>query len=744
MSSATQSLASGATRPLRMRMRRDLAVDRHTYLGRDYWVVKDRLAQKYYRFEEEEFALLEMLDGNASLQDIQAAFERRFAPQKITTREVHQLVSMLHRSALVVSDAAGQGRQLYKRHVAATRRQRLGAFTNVLCIRFKGFDPDRLLTTMNRYAGWLFSIPCLLIGLILAASAALLIGVQFDVFWSRMPGFQAFFAAENWIWLSLTLALTKILHEFGHGLACKRLGGECHEMGLMMLVLTPCLYCNVSDSWMLSNKWQRAAIGAAGMYVEIVLAAFCTFVWWFTHPGLLNHLCFNVMFVCSVSTLLFNANPLLRYDGYYILSDLIEIPNLRQKASTILQRKLGAWCLGLSETPDPFLPQRRQAFFAIYSIAAAAYRWLVVFGILWFLYQVFEPYGLQIVGQLLAVVSLYGLLITPLWKIGRFFYVPGRMDQVNTPRMIASVAGGVVLLLLLFLLPLPHYTTCSLYLQARDAATVYVETPGAIEAIHVQDGQWVDHGQPIVTLSSLDVQINVAQILGAKRQLESKRQALLQRSFEDGTAAAEVAEVQEALAARDEQLRKRQRDAERLAISAPTAGWIITPPRIPAPSPGAATLPEWAGTPLEPSNRHAFLSEGVPVCQVGDPQRLEAILAIDQSELEFVRKGQAVDIMLEPLPGQRFRSTIDEISQLDMEVTPQRLSSKVGGDLITQTDQAGQERPHSTTYQGSAVLDDEDGLLLIGATGIARIHTGHRTVAQRVWRYLCQTFNLDV
>ena len=181
--------------------------------------------------------------------------------------------------------------------------------------------------------------------------------------------------------------MTKVLHEFGHGLSCKHFGGECHEMGVMMLVLTPCLYCNVSDSWMLPNRWHRAAIGAAGMYVELVLASICTFIWWFTEPGPLNYICLNVMFICSVSTVMFNANPLLRYDGYYILSDVLEIPNLRQKASTILNRKLGAWCLGLEEPEDPFLPKRHQWLFALFTVASAVYRWVVTFSILVFLEQ---------------------------------------------------------------------------------------------------------------------------------------------------------------------------------------------------------------------------------------------------------------------------------------------------------------------------------------------------------------------
>src|SRR5690606_25016290 len=218
------------------------------------------------------------------------------------------------------------------------RKQLLANFTNVLAFRFKGFDPEPILNFIYPYTRWFFSKPAFIVSCLLVLSALTLVLVQFDTFQSRLPSFQSFFAAKNWLWLGLTLAVTKVLHDFGHGLSCKHFGGECHEIGVMFLVLTPCLYCNVSDSWMLPNRWHRAFIGAAGMYVEVVLASICTFVWWFTEPGLLNYICLNVMFVSSVSTILFNANPLLRYDGYYILSDILEIPNLRQKATSILSR----------------------------------------------------------------------------------------------------------------------------------------------------------------------------------------------------------------------------------------------------------------------------------------------------------------------------------------------------------------------------------------------------------------------
>lgn len=738
------TIISGSSRPLRLRMRADLAVQRQTYLGRQYWVLKDPLGLKYYRFEDEEFAILQMLDGEASLEAIQEGFEQRFAPQKITLQELHQLVGMLHRSALVVSDAPGQGAKLLQRHAAVQRRTRLSQLANLLSLRFRGIDPDRILSWLDRRVGWFFTPSCFACCLLLAGAALLLIVVQFETFCARLPAFHDFFASKNWIWLALTLSATKVLHEFGHGLSCKRFGGECHEMGVMLLVFTPCLYCNVSDSWMLPSKWRRAAIGAAGMYVEIVLASICTCLWWCTQPGLLNYLCLNVMFVSSVSTLMFNANPLLRYDGYYILSDWLEIPNLRQKASTIWQRKLAAWTLGLEETPDPFLPQRRQWLFALYSVAAAIYRWIVTAAILWFLYRVFEPYGLKVIGQLIVLASLLGLVGQPLWQLVRFFRVPGRMGRVKKPRLLASLAVATTAVAGVFLIPLPHYVRCGFYVQSRGAASLYVESAGALQQIHVRPGDRVGAGEPIVTLENSDVQLEIVRLEGQRRGLETRLASLRQRAFDDESAAAEIGEVEEAITAINEQVARRAQDLAALHITAPGAGVVLPPASIPQPAHDASRLPNWHGTPFDQRNLHAFLAEGVPICQIGDPNSVEAILAIDQGDIEFVQGDQPVEIFVEQFPGRVLRSRIEQIARLDMQDLPQSLSSKAGGDVATQADASGRERPLTTTYQANAPLVSTGYGLLIGATGQAKIHVGHQTIATRLWRYLCQTFNFEV
>ena len=198
------------------------------------------------------------------------------------------------------------------------------------------------------------------------------------------------------------LAVVKIIHEFGHGLTAKHFGGEVHEMGILFLVLTPALYCDVTDSWLLPNKWKRIWISAAGIYVECFLASIATFVWWYSTPGLLNSLAMATMFICSVNTIMFNANPLLRYDGYYVMADWLEIPNLRIKSTQFFAYLVQEKVLGLEIPVQSYMPRSRRILFVTYAVASYIYRWFVTFAILWFLSQVLKPYKLESVSYLLA------------------------------------------------------------------------------------------------------------------------------------------------------------------------------------------------------------------------------------------------------------------------------------------------------------------------------------------------------
>ena len=749
MATLADSIVSSSARRLAIRVRPDLSARKQRYQGRVYWVVKDPIGLQYYRFEEEEFAILQMLDGESSLEEIGERFEADFPPQTIRVEELQNFIGMLHRSGLVLSDSPGQGVQLKKRRDEKRKKEIIGAMTNILSFRFKGFDPERILNGLYPWVSWFFTAWATWLSIGMAICALSLVIVQFDIFQSRLPSFQSFFAAQNWLLIAGVLGCTKVIHEFGHGMSCKHFGGECHEMGVMFLVLTPCLYCNVSDSWMLPSKWHRAAIGAAGMYVEIVIASIATFIWWFSEPGFLNYVCLNIMFVSSVSTILFNANPLLRYDGYYILSDILEVPNLRQKASTILNRKLGKWCLGLEEREDPFLPKRNQAIFAIYTVASFFYRWVILLSILFFLNKVFEPYGLKILGQMIALMSLYGLIVMPFVKVYKFFRVPGSWSKVKKVRMFVTLALLAALVSCAFIIPFPSSVLCSFELQPRNATSVYVEVTGKVEKILVEPGQQVAAGDLLVQLSNLDLEIEITRLQGERAGMQKELKTLERMTFSDETAGLRLDTVRESIKSIDEQLEQTHRDAKRLDIVAPTSGTIIpAPPKRDRSSEQRVNLASWSGSPLEKENLGATLSpeeQHNMLCQIGDPNAWDAVLVIDQRDLDLVTPGQEVRLMFEESTHHVFFSKIEDIADDEMEVISLRLASTSGGVVPSQADPSdGTVRPLSTSYQAAVPLDNSLGLFRNGLVGQARIKTAERTLASRLGRYLRRTFSFDL
>lgn len=754
MATLADSLVSSTSRPVALRVRPDLTARQQPYHGELYWVVKEPIGLNYFRFHEEEFAILQMLDGRTSLEQIKERFESDFAPQKITYSDLQQFVGMLHRSGLVVSEAAGQGRQLRRRRDEKKRKELLGKLSNVFAIRFRGVDPDRFLNWMYRFTRWIFHPVCVAFCMALVLGALLLVTVQFDVFRSRLPTFHEFFGRGNWLYLAIVMGLVKVLHELGHGLSCKHFGGECHEIGVMILVFTPCLYCNVSDSWMLPSKWRRAMIGAAGMYVEIVIASAATFVWWFSEPSaLINQLSLSVMFICSVSTLMFNGNPLLRFDGYYILMDLAEIPNLRQKSTEVLKRFMVSVCLGLEQPDNPFLPQKNRFLFGLYTVAAVVYRWIVVLSICWFLNKVLEPYGLKILGQMIAAMGFFGLVVQPLWQLGKFFYMPGRMHKVKRHRVIASLATALTVLGLVLFLPLPYAVKCTFQLSPHDAAAVYVDVGGQVEKIHVSDGQHVEAGQQLVTLQNPDLQFQVVELDGQLRALETRLLGYERRAYLDPSAGMRIQETRESRDMLEQQLAEKNRELQRLSIMAPIAGVVLPVPAKPALEDNRR-LPSWSGSPLDTKNTGATFQQSELICRIGQPEDLEALLVVDQSDIELLDQAMAggaepeTVLQLDAFPGNTLTSRVVGVAKVELQAAPENLSRQAGGQMSTETDPVtGSQRPLSTSYHARVPLDDQGplaGLLCDGQQGTAKVYTRWQSLGRRLYRYIVRTFHFEL
>ncbi len=705
---------------VRVRMRPDLVVQTQVYEGQTQYVIKDPVAMRYFRFGPYEYFLLEHLDGKRSIEELKELFEVHFPDQRLEIEDIARFIGQLVQAGLVVVEAPGQGSVLYKRFKKQRFRKRLATWTNILYIKIPIIDPERLLTRMLPYFRWLYARPVVILTILCWFAAAFWVLGHYDEFRARLPTFHAFFNWRNIFYMWAILAVVKVIHEFGHGLTCKYFGGECHEMGLLFLVLAPCMYCDVSDSWLLKNKWHRVAIDAAGIYVELTLASLATFIWWVTPEGLVNTLALSVMFLCSVNTVLFNGNPLLRFDGYYILMDIMEVPNLRQKAQEFFLRLFAKVCLGLPAELDPLLPRSRRVFFVVYAIASYLYRWFIAIVILLFLYRFLQPYKLGVISAMLAAASLGTLVAMPFYQVGKYLMQARKVATISWWRLSATLLVATGLVSAFFFVPLPYSVRAMAHIQPAHPQQVWVEVPGILAELAVRNGDRVRRGDLIARLVNYDKQRELLQAEANLRQQELLAKAL--ELHQDPAKRAEAVRARQQAQELRKLVENLRRELAMLELRADRDGVVIGAPK-----------PEMLG---------AYFEQGTLFCQVGDPNQLEARLYVSQTHVSLVRVGQEVRIKLYSRADDTIEGTIAALSKVNTATLPTELSNKGGGEIPTTTDPAtGREVPMETLYVAVVPLDPENlpPYVAPGQRGIAKIRVEPTTLAWRAWRLIRRT-----
>jgi putative peptide zinc metalloprotease protein len=293
--------------------------------------------------------------------------------------------------------------------------------------------------------------------------------------------------------------------------------------------------------------------------------------------------------------------------------------------------------------------------------------------------------------------------------------------------------------------PLPSSVMCTLEVQPRDAKPVYVGIPGQLVKQCVKPGQQVVAGELLAQLRNIDLEVKISELEGKIKEYVVQRDSLQEQSVRNPRMADQIPPIEEALEATKSQLAEKQGDLERLRLVAPIDGTVLPPTLVPQRERDEEKLPVWSGTPLDPENLGATLEQEAMFCQIGDPRRLEAVLVVDQADRGLVDRGQKVDIKLEGIPFRTLHSQIEEIAEDPLKNTPTRLKTSSGGELPTKTDpHTGTERPMSTSYQARAPIDDDDGVILLGIRGQARVYTTWLPLGTRLWRLVAHTFNFKM
>lgn len=496
---------------LRPKIRNHVAVTRHTYRGKDWYVLSDRITGKYHRISQQAWYIAGLMDGRRSLQQIWDSACSRLKESMPTQDEVIDLLTSLHRTDMLMADIPPDTEDLHDRMVKEKKRKFVHIIRSPMSIKLPLFDPDRILTFFKPLSDRLINRFALSVWLLVFLSAVVLGSVHFSELTENAA--DRILGAQNMLLLWFVYPCVKLLHEIGHACTIKKWNGEVHDVGIMFLVLMPIPYVDASASICLADKKKRILVDAAGIIVELFLASLALLIWLNIEPGILRSICFNVMLIASVSTLLFNGNPLLKFDAYYILSDAIEVPNLATKSSQHAGFLIKKYLLGVNHIET----------------AAGSFKeacWLTVYAVLSFLYKVYISIRISlfiagkffIIGVILAIWASINMVVVPIVNLGNKIM----NDKTLKGRRMAAacLAAGLVLLagVLIFWMPFPYATNAEGVTQIQEEGIVFAGADGSLKKVVQMSGIPVKKGDLLFVLDNPDYETRLE--LNQARQME--------------------------------------------------------------------------------------------------------------------------------------------------------------------------------------------------------------------------------
>lgn len=688
----------------RVQLRPGVELRRQQYRGELWYVVQDPFTNSFYRIRPGARRFLLHLTGRATVEEAWRRCLREDREAAPGQSEVIQLLGQLHQASLLQSDLAPDSRQLFERLRRHKQAQVRSLLASVLFLRLPLWDPDRFLQRLLPLARPVFSwagVAVWLVVLLLAGKTAI---DHRDLLFDRG---QDVLAPGNLALLFGAYFITKLLHEFGHAFACRVFGGEVHQMGIMLLVFSPVPYVDATAAWTFRERWRRVWVGFAGMYVELFLASLAVFVWANTGSGMTNSLAYNVIFVASVSTLLFNLNPLLRFDGYYILSDLAEAPNLHQRSRTQVFSWVEKTLFGLPNPPQPAATRREAAFLGLFGVASGIYRIFVFTVIILFVADKF--FGLGLVA---AAIGGFSLLVLPVYRFIRYLAAEPRLER-QRPRAIgvtAALAGAILGFLAFF--PWPHHTYAPGVLQTREQARVYTATDGYLSEFVAASGSTVRAGDLLARMTSPELELGLDAADARVRQIRLQENVAL----EQGGANLRVLQRQrEAAETELAELRHRQRDLE---IRAPLDGVWVSP-----------RLGDMVGE---------LTARGRQLGIIIHPPEFEfiAVVAQDDSARLFAHANTTAEIRLRGQAGHAIAVDHLQLVPGRQNVLPTAaLGWNANGPVKVQAgDPDGLQTAEPYFKAIARVGATDDAALLHGQTGLIRFTTGTEPLLQQGWR----------
>ncbi len=497
------------------RLSNHLMVRRQTYRHETWFLLGDPASSKFYRFNAPAYRFLGLLDGTRTVQEAWDVCNAQLADEAPTQTDCINLLAQLQMFGLLRNDLPIDPDRLRERIDQVRERKHAERVGGYVFYTIPLINPERFLARYVDLARIVFSGKGLIVVCLLALFAISNILPR----WTELSvAANNIIAPQNLIFFTLSLFLMKVVHEFAHGFACKAYGGRVTEIGIFMMMVLPLPYCDATTSWAFSSKWQRIMVATAGMMIEVALASIAALVWVYTSPGTLHSIAYNFMFIASVMTIIFNLNPLLRYDGYYMLADYLEIPNMTSRSHELFKYLTRRYAFGLKGEQSPPLESKREgAWMIAHACCAFPYRMLVVVGIVLFVANQYF-----ILGFLLGVFGGIMWLVVPVFK-GLSYVVADPAIQVVRPRAVGVTFGALaVLILFIGVLPMPSRVWAWGVVEPRNLITYRAANNGYVKDISIEDGEAVEKGQLLLRVHN-PVMIGDFERAEARLQLATTR-----------------------------------------------------------------------------------------------------------------------------------------------------------------------------------------------------------------------------
>ncbi len=629
------------------RLQRHIVLYPQDYRGDRWYVLHNKANDTPIRFNEAAYAFIGRFDGKLTVQDNWEAVQQEIGENAPNPQEMVMILAQLFSLGALgggtpprIKDFFGQ---LQGNRPAIKR-------LNPLVLRIPLFDPDRLLNYLVVFIRPLFTRTALVVWSLTVTIAAILAVVNLSSLGAAFN--RDLFQPENLFALVMLYVAVKLVHEFSHAFALKIWGGEVHEMGISLLVLVPVPHVDATAAWAFRDKRKRVLVSAAGIMAELFIAALALFIWFSVEPGAVKDTAFNIALIASVSTVLFNGNPLLRFDGYYMLQDYIEIPNLATRSNRYYIYLIQRYLFGMEQATSPQTAEREHLWFIFYGPAALIYRLMVMLAIGIFLIQEYLVIGIALAGWAIAMQ-----LLLPVIK-GIVFVVRGQqLAEVRTRAIGVSFAVITAVVVILGFVPVSLTTRAEGVIWVPDQARVFAETEGFIEKLRVSSGDQVKPGDVLVEMRNPVLRTRLAVLEARHRELLARRWSeLFNEQVKAQISSTELKTLEYELESVREQV-------EGLIVKSQVSGTVVLL--------------------AESGLDGVYLSQGQLLGYVSKRDRLIVRSVVSQSDIGLLRRNvESVEVRLAENLSQRIDARIiREIPAASLELPSAALGTFGGGNI---------------------------------------------------------------